>query len=79
MDKLIYVIVWTGRDCDSGVWDTYPMLDEGFFYDKHKAQDWADYLNASEMPDYDADAEDMPSYGIQSVCLNDKELKLMEV
>ena len=66
----IYVIVWTGRDSESGVWDTYPMLDEGYFISKEKAQDWADYLNEGQYGEVDPDDDDQGQYGIRAVQFN---------
>ena len=68
----IYVIVWTGRDCQSDVWDTYPMLDEGYFTDKQKAQSYADYLNKEQYGDIDPDCDDQEQYGIVAVCPSTK-------
>lgn len=68
----IYLIVWTGRDCDSGVWDNYPYFEAGFFTSKQKAQEWADYMNETSEFDYDEDAEDTPSFQIMSVVRNDE-------
>lgn len=46
--KEIYVIVYSGRDKDSGVWDEYPCLDYGYFTDKDAADKFAEHLNKEE-------------------------------
>jgi hypothetical protein len=66
----IYIIVWTGRDSDTEHWDKYPCLEDGFFTDKEKAQEYADYLNASEEPEYDEYAEEESGYGIVEILKN---------
>lgn len=66
----IYIIVWTGRDSDTGYWGQYPCLEDGFFTNKQKAQEYADYLNASEEPEYDEDAEEKSEYGITEIMRN---------
>ena len=63
----IYLIVWVGRDCESGVWGEYPCLDFGYFTDKNKAQSKADELNNETPREYDTDADDIETYVIQLV------------
>lgn len=63
----IYIIVWTGRDSESGVWDTYPCYNYGYFTNKDSAQEFADILNKTEPREYDEDANDMETYGIQVI------------
>lgn len=63
----IYIIVWTGRDSESGVWDTYPCYNYGYFTNKDSAQEFADILNKTEPREYDTDADDMETYGIQVI------------
>lgn len=69
MDE-IYIIVWTGRDSDTGYWGHYPCLDDGFFTSKKEAEEYAEYLNASEEPEYDEDAEESTSYGVVKLIKN---------
>ena len=63
----IYVICWTGRDSESGVWDTYPMFDYGYYTDYNSAQAKADELNETEMREYDEDADDVETYVVQAI------------
>lgn len=63
----IYMLVWVGRDYDTGYWGEYPCLDEGFFTDENAAQEYADYLNDSGEFDYDDDREETPHYRVQYV------------
>lgn len=65
--KEIYLIVWVGRDCDSGVWGEYPCLDIGYFTDKNKAQERADLLNNMCPLEYDTDADDIETYVVQVI------------
>lgn len=65
--KEIYLIVWVGRDYESGVWGEYPSLEFGYFTDKDRAQGKADELNNETPREYDADAEDIETYVVQSV------------
>ena len=65
--KEIYIIMWTGRDSESGVWDTYPCFNYGYFIDYESAQDKADELNRTEPREYDADADDMETYVVQVI------------
>lgn len=66
----IYLIMWNGRDVDSDIWDSYPCYDQGFFLNKQKAQDCADYLNKTSDFDYDYEAEETPNYSILMVELH---------
>lgn len=51
----VFIIVYTGRDKDSNVWDDYPCLDHGYFDDKKRAEQVADRLNTYEWgPNYRA-------------------------
>jgi hypothetical protein len=63
----IFIIVWTGRDCISGIWAEYPCFDLGAYTSAERAQEIADKLNESEPRDYDADADDFPTYAIQTI------------
>lgn len=63
----IYVLVWIGRDDETGHWGEYPCLGEGFFTDEKIAQKYADYLNDTAEFDYDNDAEETPYYRVQYV------------
>ena len=60
--KRIYIITWTGRDSDSGVWDTYPCWEHGFFTDITKAEYYANYLNNHEPQEFDDQADEPTGY-----------------
>lgn len=57
----IYVIVWRGRDCDSGVWDDYPILLEGYFNDYQSANARAKELEKVYGIQWDSVAEEYTS------------------
>ena len=63
----IFVICWIGRDSESGVWDTYPCFDYGYYTDYLTAQAKADELNNTEPQEYDEDADDVESYVVQVI------------
>lgn len=65
--KEIFIICWEGRNCDTEIWDTYPCFEYGFYTTYNKAQAKADELNNAEPRDYDAEAEDIPTYVVQVV------------
>ena len=54
----IYIIVWSGRDAESGIWDNYPQLDYGYFTDADTASIKANELNRLYPGEYDEDAEE---------------------
>lgn len=64
MNKQIFIIVFNGRDCDSGVWDTYTQYEQGFFYNRENAQKICDDLNKTSDFVYDEDADEIPSYEV---------------
>lgn len=63
----IFIIVWIGRDFMSGIWGEYPCFDLGAYTSAERAQEIADKLNESEPRDYDAEADDFPTYVIQTI------------
>ena len=63
----LYVIVWTGRDCESGVWDEYPCFQYGYFTSKLEALQRATDLNNEEPGEYDDDAEEESAYGVKTI------------
>lgn len=63
----LYVIVWTGRDCESGVWDEYPCFQYGYFTSKLEALQRATDLNNEEPGEYDEDAEEESAYGVKTI------------
>lgn len=65
--KEIYIITWTGRDSESGVWDIYPCFNFGYYTTYESAQDKADELNGTEPREYDEDADDVETYAAQVV------------
>ena len=63
----LYVIVWTGRDCESGVWDEHPCFQYGYFTSKLEALQRATDLNNEEPGEYDDDAEEESAYGVKTI------------
>lgn len=70
MKEYIYIIAWTGRDSDSGVWDTYPCFEYGAFLEKSAALKTAYDLNVVHPGKYDADADDTEGYIVQDIAIN---------
>lgn len=58
----IYVITWTGRDAESGVWDVYPVLRFGYFTDADTASIKAQELNKKLPGEYDEDSGEEEKY-----------------
>lgn len=71
MDK-IFIILWTGRDVDTGFWDSYPCYTEGFFLSEDEARRWAKKLNNESYFDYDEEAEETPYFSYKQINRNDK-------
>lgn len=65
--KPIYIIVWTGRDCDSEIWGTYPCYEYGYFTDMDEVLAYARKWNELEEFEYDSDAEETPYYAIKEI------------
>lgn len=60
----IYMIFWVGRDSDSGIWGSYPVVEEGY-YDTHTdAHLRAMKLNDEQPPEYDKDAGENMRYEV---------------
>lgn len=62
----IYLIIWRGRDSDSGVWDDYVCWDYGFFDNHMDCEKVVNELNKTS-GEYDSDAEDYEKYYVKIV------------
>jgi len=65
-----YIIVWVGRDCDSGVWDAYPCITQGVFLKKEDAQKKIDEFNKEDPPHYDKDADETTGYDWREIIIH---------
>ena len=63
----IYIIMWRGRDVETGVWDDYPCFSQGYYTDYNTAQAVVDELNNTDPREYDAEADDMETYVVQVI------------
>lgn len=59
---MIYLIAWVGRDCETGIWDTYPCYDEGYFTDKDKATQHMHLIEKRICMEWDGEAEEFEHY-----------------
>jgi len=63
----IFMVYWTGRDEESGFWQSKLQEQFGFFIDVNKAHDFVNKLNELDPPVYDEEAEDDSKYAVYNV------------
>ncbi len=63
----VYIIMWSGRDSDSEVWDDYPCFDYGFYTDFDSAHKKVIELNEQHPGEYDSDADATETYWVKTL------------
>ena len=63
----IYIIVWTGRDSESGIWDTYPVWRFGYYTNEEIVKEKVKQLNDYMPGEYDPDTEEEEKYDYKTV------------
>lgn len=66
-NEYIYIIVYRGRDCDTEIWDDWPMLDYGAFKNKQAAARIVEELTLRSEFEYDEEADDTPCYYVKYI------------
>lgn len=64
----IFIIVWVGRDADSGVWDRYPYMNFGYFRNRSNAEAACRTINKYQGCAYDPDADEEEHYEVEGLC-----------
>lgn len=66
-DKIVYIIVWRGRDRNTDAWDDYPLSNRGVFTSKQLAEKERSYLEKLYPPQYDDEADEYEMFFIQEI------------